>query len=458
MAITYDPNSTRLLSFYDAVAKFQSGKDSPREYLERSIANIDAREADIKAFAAMDLNAARNAADASTKRYKSGSVLSLIDGMPIGIKDLYDTADLPTQLNSPLFEGMQPNFDAACVYALKRGGAVILGKTTTTEFGLGAAAPTRNPFDLERTPGGSSSGTAAAIGALMLPAGTGSQVGGSIIRPAAYCANFGFKPTFGALNRAGGRSIAPSGGHLGTHAGSLEDMWRTAKQIAAIAGPDAGHMPLLGPMTLPKARKPKCLIRMYTGGWELTDDISKNVFEELLEKLQSAGIQIIEPDSLPATAALEASFKAVYPHAAKILGYEMRWPVREYCNKDASKVSEIIQQRLAIGESMTAEDYQLALAFKAKLTTQVATVSSLADGFISLASPGPAPLGISSTGNPVYQVPTSVCGMPTMTLPLLASQGLPLGLQIGGFNGGDSTLAAYAAWLCDWALDPYTAI
>ena len=449
----YDPQSTRLLTFFDAVGDFESGRDTPRDYLERSIATIEARERDVKAFVVMDLDRSRAAADASTERYKAGQPLSLIDGMPMGIKDLYDTADMPTQLNSPLFEGMQPEFDAASVYALKQGGAVIVGKTTTTEFGLGASPPTRNPFDLERTPGGSSSGTAAAVGAAMLPAATGSQVGGSIIRPAAYCTNFGFKPTFGALNRAGGRSIAPSGSHLGTHAGGLEDMWRSAMQIAAVVGPDAGHTPLVGPMTLPEARKPTQLIRMYTSGWEMTDDESRDVFENFLSDLRSADVEIIEPDEFPVTAACEASFKAVYPHASGILGYEMRWPVREYCNKDASKVSEVIQKRLVLGESMSAEDYQRALTFKAKLTAEVAAVSGLADGFISPASPGPAPLGIKSTGNSAYQVPTSISGIPVMTLPLLASAGLPFGVQICGFEHGDAKLAAHAAWLTNWRLN-----
>ena len=453
MSAEYDPQTTRLLSFHDHVEDFRAGKDTPRDYLERCIDTIEAREPDVKAFVVMDLDGARAAADASTARYKEGRPLSLVDGMPMGIKDLYDTADMPTQLNSALFEGMQPDFDAASVWALKQGGAVMVGKTTTTEFGLGAAPPTRNPFDLERTPGGSSSGTAAAVGAAMLPAATGSQVGGSIIRPAAYCANYGFKPTFGALNRAGGRSIAPSGSHLGTHAGSLEDMWRSARQIAEVAGPDAGHTPLAGPMTLPDAEKPTRLVRMYTGGWDLTDDASKQVFEDFLEDLQSAGVEIIKPDTLPVTAACEAAFKTVYPHASGILGYEMRWPVREYCAKDASKVSEVIHKRLALGESMTAEDYQTALAFKAELTALVAAVAGVADGFISLASPGPAPMGITSTGNSAYQVPTSVSGMPSVTVPLLASENLPLGVQLAGFKQGDAKLCAHARWLTEWRLD-----
>ena len=119
----YDPQSTRLLTFFDAIGDFASGRDTPRDYLERSIATIEARERDVKAFVVMDLDRSRAAADASTERYKAGQPLSLIDGMPMGIKDLYDTADMPTQLNSPLFEGMQPEFDAASVYALKQGSA-----------------------------------------------------------------------------------------------------------------------------------------------------------------------------------------------------------------------------------------------------------------------------------------------------------------------------------------------
>ena len=447
--ISYDPQTTRLLTFHDAVPVFLEGGDTPRAYLERCLETIEAREPQVKAFVVTNLAGARAAADASSARYKAGRPLSPVDGMPVGIKDLYETRDLPTQMNSPVYEGYESCRDAASVWALRGSGAVIVGKTTTTEFGLGVAPRTRNPFDLERTPGGSSSGSAAAVGARMLPAAIGSQVGGSIIRPAAYCANYGFKPSFGALKRAGGHSLAPSGSHLGMHAGSLEDVWIGCKLISSVAGPDDGHMAMPGGPALPEIRKPQRLVRMYTRGWERTDEKSKDIFERFLRDLSVRGIEIVEPDSHPATAVLEADFQAVYDHAARILGYEMRWPVAEYLRRGENMISPVIRERLEIGLAMDQADYHETLTWKARFQSRLADVAGLADGFVSLSSPGPAPLGIKSTGDSSYQVPTSVAGAPSMSLPLLAVDGLPLGVQVMGFHGGDDRLAAICRWLRD---------
>ena len=153
----YDPATVKLCSFYDSVSGFLEGEDTPRAYLERCLQVIEAREPSIKAFVVTDIEAARQASDLSTKRYKSGAPLSRIDGMPFAVKDLFKTADFPTELNSPLLEGERHRFDSAHAYALRKGGAVILGKTTLPELGSGQPAVTRNPFDLERSPGGSSS-------------------------------------------------------------------------------------------------------------------------------------------------------------------------------------------------------------------------------------------------------------------------------------------------------------
>ena len=157
------------LSFAQCVADFQSRKQTPRDFLERCIANIDTYESRVKAFVALDLKMARKAADASSKRWRAGKPLSPIDGCPLAIKDIMATADLPTQMGSPAFKGWHSGQDAACVHALRRGGAVIFNKTVTTEFAIGFSGPTTNPFDPKRTPGGSSSGTAASVGAGMLP-------------------------------------------------------------------------------------------------------------------------------------------------------------------------------------------------------------------------------------------------------------------------------------------------
>ena len=190
-SVAYDPKAQRFKTFYDHIEKFKDGSDTPRKYLERCIEAIEAREKEVMAFAFLNTDRAREAADKSTKRYKQNKPLSLVDGMPVGIKDLIATGDMPTEYGSDYFRGNQPRFDAATVYALRQGGAVLVGKTETVCLGNGAPTRTRNPFDLRRTPGGSSSGSAAAIAAQMLPAALGTHAKGSTIRPASFCGIYG---------------------------------------------------------------------------------------------------------------------------------------------------------------------------------------------------------------------------------------------------------------------------
>ena len=193
----------RMRPFLPATADFAGGKDSPREFLERCIAELDAWEPKIGAFVTLSLAAARTAADRSTERWRAGKPLSPIDGMPIGVKDIIETIDMPTENGSPLFAGFHSQRDSASVAALREAGAVIVGKTVTTEFAWMQPRATRNPWDLSRTPGGSSSGSAAAVAVGAISVGLATQVFGSILRPASFCGCFGFKPTVGAINRGG---------------------------------------------------------------------------------------------------------------------------------------------------------------------------------------------------------------------------------------------------------------
>src|SRR5499426_1906776 len=242
---TYDPRTFKALTFHDAVAGFKSGADTPRAYLERCLETIEKRDHVVKAFVALNPAGARAAADASTARWKDGRPLSAIDGMPIGIKDLLETKDMPTQMGCEAFRGNFPKRDNAAVWALRQAGAVIVAKTTTAELGGSHPPATTNPFEPSRTAGGSSSGSAAAIAARMLPAAIGTQVGGSIIRPAAYCGNFALKPTQGGINR--GERLATSQSTHGPHAGCLEDVWQVAIEIAQRCGGDRGCPGLFGP-------------------------------------------------------------------------------------------------------------------------------------------------------------------------------------------------------------------
>ncbi|MBV9234551.1 MAG: amidase, partial [Xanthobacteraceae bacterium] len=186
-----------------ATAKFASGDDNPREFLERCLKALDTWEPQIGAFVTLNLAGARAAADASAARWRAGKPLSAIDGMPMGIKDVIETVDMPTQMGSPLFENWHSMKDAASVVALRAAGAVILGKTVTTEFAAMFPRGTRNPWNPAHTPGGSSSGSAAATAAGIISAGLGTQVIGSVLRPASFCGVVGYKPTVHALNRTG---------------------------------------------------------------------------------------------------------------------------------------------------------------------------------------------------------------------------------------------------------------
>ncbi|HEX8928395.1 MAG TPA: amidase family protein, partial [Actinomycetota bacterium] len=273
----YSPREFKALSFHDVTPLFAEGADSPRAYLERCLEAVAAREPVVRAWAALNEAGARDAADASTTRWRSGRPLSPIDGLPIGIKDLLETRDMPTEMGCEAYHGNFPKRDNTAVWALRQAGAVILGKTVTAELGGSQPGPTTNPFDRTRTPGGSSSGSAAAVAAGMVPAAIGTQVLGSVIRPASYCGNVALKPSQGAINR--GERQATSQSTHGVHANSVEDMWRVAFEIAARAGGDRGCVGLMGPPSAPLPMRPERLIAMETAGWRRLDDASRAAFE-----------------------------------------------------------------------------------------------------------------------------------------------------------------------------------
>src|SRR5262245_15546524 len=230
-------------SFVRVSAAFREGRGTPRAFLEQCLAAVKRHEKSIQAFVTLDERAARKAADAATRRYKTGRPLSPVDGCPIAVKDIIATADMPTQMNSPIYKGWRSKIDAASVAALRQAGAVIVGKTVTTEFAIGRSGPTKNPWDTTRTPGGSSSGSAAAVACGMVPAALGTQTQGSVLRPAAYCGVVGFKPTHGALHTGGIHLLSQTSDHLGVIAASVEDAWIVASQISVgTASPGFGVM------------------------------------------------------------------------------------------------------------------------------------------------------------------------------------------------------------------------
>src|SRR5271154_529800 len=328
-----------LRPYLPATADFAAGKDSPREFLERCLAALDAWEPRIGAFVTLNLPEARAAADRSTARWRAGNPLSPIDGMPLGIKDIIETADMPTQNGSPLFAGFRSERDGASVAALREAGAVIVGKTVTTEFAWMHPRATRNPWDLTRTPGGSSSGSAAAVAVGAISVGIGTQVFGSILRPASFCGCFGFKPTFGAINRGGSHDALSQSTH-GPLAASLPEAWQVAYEISQRAGGDPGYPGLYGPPTCPAPSKPRRLAVLETPGWVVATPGAKAAFAETSERLKSAGVTLLSRHDDEKIAVVEDAIHDARELSHNIIAWESRWPLNTYRARDASKLSQ----------------------------------------------------------------------------------------------------------------------
>lgn len=450
--MTYDPATYRPLTFHDAVPAFLDGSDSPRAYLERCIATIEAREPEVQAWMSLNLEGAREVADAATARYRQGRPLSKVDGMPIGVKDILQTHDMPTSLGIAGNENARTKQDSASVWALREAGAIILGKTVTTELGGAHPSKSRNPFDIQRTAGGSSSGSGVAVGARMVPAALGTQVVGSIIRPAAYSGNVAIKPTFGALNRGERQGLSQS--CLGVHAGAVEDMWHVAAEIAARAGGDPGHPGLGGTVTPPAPRRPERLIVLETEGWGAVEGPARDAFDALLEQLRKQGVTLLRRGDDRLIDALERSIADSVAISGALVTFENRWGHANLKRLFPTQLSDTMTKQINTATQMSVADYRDLLARRAEARLRHATIAPLADAVLTLSCTGPAPLlkevenrDVWRTGNTAFNAWTSVLGAPALTLPLLACGGMPVGVQLVGQMHEDEQVTAMARWL-----------
>jgi Asp-tRNA(Asn)/Glu-tRNA(Gln) amidotransferase A subunit family amidase len=439
------PNATepRMQPFLPATADFKNGKDTPRQFLERCLVQLDAWEPKIGAFVALNLAGARTAADASTERWQGGKPLSPIDGMPVGIKDIIETMDMPTEHGSPLFAGHRSERDSASVAALRDAGALIVGKTVTTEFAWMQPRGTKNPWDLTRTPGGSSSGSAAAVAVGAISVGIGTQVFGSIVRPASFCGCFGFKPTVGAINRGGSHDALSQSTH-GPLAASLPEAWQVAYEISHRAGGDPGFPGLYGPPTCPAPSKPRRLAVLETDGWAVATSAARQAFEEASAKLKSAGVALVTRHDNEKIAAVEDAIQGGREVSANIIAWESRWPLNTYRARDASKLSQAILDLSARAEALTLDDYRRDIRERDRRRAIYQSLAGEFDACLTLSAPGAAPVGLSSTGDPAFVIPGSMLGVPALSLPTLQDEGLPLGLQLLGFTNADAALFSAA--------------
>lgn len=359
-------------------------------------------------------------------------------------------------MGSPLFERNHTHQDSACVQALRAAGAIVLGKTVTTELGMSHPGPTTNPFNPLHTPGGSSTGSAAAVGAQMVPAAIGTQVAGSVIRPASFCANFAIKPTMGAINRGERQGLSQS--HIGVHAGCLRDMWNVSIEVAKRSGGDPGYPGLYGDTCLHPATRPFRQIVMEAQGASELDDASKEAFEVVLTDLRRSGVQIIDRTNHSLVNAFERAISESLEVTRDICAYEMRWGLENIIDRFGGGLSDSLTSRLEIARSMSLDDYRLVLSNRDAARAAHAAISHISDAIIAPSSVGPAPRldnkdmdsGVShTTGLPSYNAVTSALGAPAITMPLLAVGRMPLGIQVVGQQHTDHQLAGPARWIAE---------
>ena len=397
----------------------------------------------VQAWAFLDEDHALAQARAADDLKRTGAPIGPLHGVPVGIKDIFDTADLPTERGSALCAGRTPSRDAAAVALLRAAGAVILGKTVTTEFASAAPGKTRNPHDPERTPGGSSSGSAAAVAAGMVPLAIGSQTNGSVIRPAAFCGVVGFKPTHGLIPRAGMLMVSRTLDQPGVFARTILDAALIAEQLVAFDERDADTRPRaripFREVAAEEPPLPPVLAFIKTPRWESADEEMKEAFLELAGSLD---VRVEEVELFPSAAQAWDWHQAIMD-AETAASLEQEW------EKGRERLSNAVREQIERGRKASATDYLRALRWVPRLWESFAELfEQRYDAILTPAAPGPAPRDLASTGDPSFCTPWTLCGMPALTLPLLrTAAGLPLGVQLVGPRDGDARLLRTARWL-----------
>jgi Asp-tRNA(Asn)/Glu-tRNA(Gln) amidotransferase A subunit family amidase len=409
------------LTATEALAAIRAGRLTATEYREACLDRIAAREKTIRAFAWLDPDAVRRVAPGE----------GALAGMPIGVKDVLDTADMPSQYGSPAWAGHRPRSDAACVAAARAAGAVVMGKTVTTEFATRHPGQTANPANPLHTPGGSSSGSAAGVAAGFFPIGFGTQTAGSIVRPAAYCGVVGFKPSYGTMHRGGMKVMSESLDTIGVMARSVADC---ALAMGAMTGFDFGEPDASAP------RAPRLALVMGPTADQAAPE-TLALMERAAEACRQAGATVT-PVALPAVfqAAYDAHAYVMNMESAEALGWELAHA--------RAQISGVLQERMDWGRSQPrAKLGEGRAAFAAARAALPAAIEGF-DAVLCPAAPGEAPEGLGWTGDPVFNSLWTLLHGPCVTVPAGAGpKGLPLGVQLAGRIGDDAALLGWARWV-----------
>jgi Asp-tRNA(Asn)/Glu-tRNA(Gln) amidotransferase A subunit family amidase len=408
------------LTATEAARRIRAGELTSVELVQSCLDRIAEREPDVQAWAHLDSDQALAQARARDEEEPRGP----LHGVPVGVKDLIDTADMPTTYGSPIYAGHQPTEDAACVTRLREAGAVILGKTVTTEFALFHPGKTRNPHDAGRTPGGSSSGSAAAVADGMVPLTVGSQTAGSVVRPAAFCGAYGLKPTFGTVPLDGVRPCAPSLDTLGVFARSAEDLllgW------SVLAGREPVALPQLSGVRIGFAR---------TYEWERAEPATRAALEDLASTLAATEVDL--PREFAGL--VEAQQRIMVWEAARSLAVE-----RE---QHPDQLSATLKSYLATADEVDERQVEDARALTDTCRSSLDEVFAELHALVSPAVVGEPPHGLDATGDPLFCRIWTLLGVPAVAVPgLRGPDGLPLGFQVLGPHGEDERAVAAARWV-----------
>ncbi len=430
------------VSAVDGARLIREGVISSEQLVEACLARVREVDGEVQAWAFLDPEHALSQARQADRWKRDGNPLGALHGVPVGIKDIIDTADMPTENGSVLHAGRTPSRDASVVALLRAAGAVIMGKTVTTEFASGASGKTRNPHNAAHTPGGSSSGSAAAVAAGMVPLAVGSQTGGSVIRPGAYCGVYAVKPTHGLIPRHGMWRLARSLDHVGLFARSLDDLALGLEQTVGYDERDSDSRPRARvSYRAILAEEPPLtpmLAFVKTPRWNRVDADAQEAFAELAHHL---GAQVEEVE-LP-------TLEEAWEWQATIMEVEMADSFTREWDKGRERLSPRLRGRIERGRERRAAEYLTALRAVADLQVSLTELfEQRFDAVLTTPATGTAPVGLESTGDPMFCSVWTMCGMPAVTLPLMqGANGLPLGVQLVGPRYDDGRLLRTGRWL-----------
>lgn len=419
------------------VQGIRSGAFSAEAVTRACLGRIAETDAMVQAWAFLDPELALAQARTLDRRRAAGEPCGPLHGVPVGIKDIIDTADLPTENGTVLHAGRRPAEDAAVVARLRAAGAIVMGKTVTTELATYSPGKTRNPHDPGHTPGGSSSGSAAAVAAGMVPLAIGTQTNGSVIRPAAFCGVTGFKPSFGLISREGVLRQSPSLDQVGVFARSPEDAALVAEVLC-----DVPPMPRWSEMTMTAPARPPRIAWVKTPVWDRAAVDAREAIAGLAARLGGTVSAVAMPDA----AADAWEWQRTVMEAEIAASYDHEWTIGR------DRLSESLCSQIARGRAISAADYQYALVQIDAVNALFAPLYAEYDVILTAAVAGTAPRGLDSTGDPAFCTLWTFCGMPALTLPLLQGEnGLPLGVQLVAPRFHDAQLLQASRWLCDAA-------